>query len=93
MFSTEAATPKGRAIRRDGRVALCVDDERAAVRLGDDRRHATGDERPYELQRWATRIGGRYMVRSARRSSAAVTACRASMSYASCQANSSAMAK
>jgi PPOX class probable F420-dependent enzyme len=61
VFTTWHASVKGRAIRRDERVCLCVDDERppfafvmieGTARVGDD---------PAELRTWATRIGGRYM--------------------------------
>ncbi|HXQ59819.1 MAG TPA: PPOX class F420-dependent oxidoreductase [Acidimicrobiales bacterium] len=61
VFSTGEQTVKGRALRRDGRAAMCVDDERppfvfvtvqGTVELVDDRA---------ELRRWAGIIGGRYM--------------------------------
>lgn len=61
VFTTGAKTVKGRSLRREGRAALCVDDERppyayvmleGTVELSSD---------PEELLRWATRIGGRYM--------------------------------
>ncbi|MCL9798300.1 PPOX class F420-dependent oxidoreductase [Frankia sp. AgKG'84/4] len=61
VFNTGAATVKGRALRRSGTAALCVDDERAPfsfvtlsgpVRLSED----LG-----EVALWATRIAARYM--------------------------------
>ena len=61
VFTTFEGSLKGRTIRRDPRVALCVDDERppfsfvtveGTVEISDD---------PDELRRWATIIGGRYM--------------------------------
>jgi PPOX class probable F420-dependent enzyme len=61
VFNTGAKTVKGKALFRDPRVALCVDDERppfsfviveGTIELVDD---------PAELRRWATIIGGRYM--------------------------------
>jgi PPOX class probable F420-dependent enzyme len=61
VFTTGADTVKGRALRRDGRCALSVDDERppytfvlieGTVALVDD---------PAALRRWAGTIGGRYM--------------------------------
>jgi PPOX class probable F420-dependent enzyme len=61
VFNTGAGTVKGKALARDRRVALCVDDERppfsfviveGTVELVDD---------ADELRRWATVIGGRYM--------------------------------
>ncbi|HEY7946652.1 MAG TPA: PPOX class F420-dependent oxidoreductase [Acidimicrobiales bacterium] len=61
VFNTGEDTVKGRALRRDGRAALCVDDEvppyafvivEGTVELVDD---------PAALRRWAGIIGGRYM--------------------------------
>lgn len=61
LFTTAADTLKGRSLVRDGRVALCLDDERppfafvlveGTVEISDD---------PDALLRWATVIGGRYM--------------------------------
>jgi len=61
VFMTVAASVKGRNLRRSGRAALCIDDERppfsfvsieGPVELGDD---------PDELLHWGTVIGGRYM--------------------------------
>jgi PPOX class probable F420-dependent enzyme len=61
VFTTGTRTVKGHALRRDPRVALCVDDERApyafvrvagTVALSDDLD---------EVRRWATAIGARYM--------------------------------
>jgi len=60
-FTTHETSHKARSLRRDGRVAMCFDDEappfgfvavRGTVELHDD--HG-------ELLRWATVIGGRYM--------------------------------
>lgn len=61
IFTTHTDTAKGRILRRDPRVALCVDDERppyAFVTLGGT---ATLSEGLDELRGWATAIGGRYM--------------------------------
>jgi PPOX class probable F420-dependent enzyme len=61
VFTTGRDTVKGRAIKRDGRVSLCVDDERppfAYVKIDGDARVVDDAD---ELLRWATRIGGRYM--------------------------------
>jgi PPOX class probable F420-dependent enzyme len=61
VFNTGADTVKGKALRRDRRAALCIDDERppfsfviveATVELVED----VG-----QLRRWAEIIGGRYM--------------------------------
>ena len=61
VFTTGAETVKGRAIRRDPRVSMCVDDESppfAYVRI-DGR--AEWSEDLEEMLPWATRIAGRYM--------------------------------
>jgi len=61
MFMTSTRSIKGKAILRDGRVSLCVDDERppfAYVKLTGS---VTVSEDLDELRHWATRIGGRYM--------------------------------
>jgi PPOX class probable F420-dependent enzyme len=61
VFNTGATSAKGKAIRRDPRVSLLVDDERppfAYVKLTGP---VTVSEDVDELRRWATRIGGRYM--------------------------------
>lgn len=61
VFMTSADTLKGRAILRDGRVALCFDDERppfAFVTIAGTTETSTD---PHDLLTWGTRIGGRYM--------------------------------
>ena len=61
VFTTGEDTVKGRALRRDPRATVCVDDEdppfayvmvEGTVTLSDDLDEMLG---------WATRIGGRYM--------------------------------
>jgi PPOX class probable F420-dependent enzyme len=61
VFNTGETTVKGRNLIREGRAALCVDDDRApfsfvlvegAVEIVRDLA---------EVRRWAARIGGRYM--------------------------------
>jgi PPOX class probable F420-dependent enzyme len=61
VFTTGEDTVKGRTLRRDARVCVCVDDERppfsfvlleGSVAISDDLA---------EVRRWATVIGGRYM--------------------------------
>ncbi|WP_436739839.1 PPOX class F420-dependent oxidoreductase [Streptomyces sp. BBFR102] len=61
VFTTGAATVKGRNLARDGRVALCVDDERPPFSFAvlQGRIHLSED--PAELLDWATRIAARYM--------------------------------
>ncbi|WP_326685738.1 MULTISPECIES: PPOX class F420-dependent oxidoreductase [unclassified Streptomyces] len=65
VFNTGADTVKGRNLARDGRVALCVDDDRppfsfvvvqGRAELGDDLE---------EVRTWATRIAARYMGQDA----------------------------
>jgi PPOX class probable F420-dependent enzyme len=61
FFTTGANTVKGRNLRREPRLSLCVDDESPpfshVVVLGV----AGISEDPKELLKWATRVGGRYM--------------------------------
>lgn len=61
VFMTSADTVKGRSILRDGRVSLCVDDERPPFSFVTVAGTATTSTDPDELLAWATRIGGRYM--------------------------------
>ena len=61
MFMTSARSIKGKAILRDGRVSLCVDDERppfSFVTIAGTTKTSTD---PDELLQWARRIAGRYM--------------------------------
>jgi len=61
VFTTGVDSVKGRTIRRDPRVSVCVDDERPPFSFviieGDARIVEDADE----LLRWATSIAGRYM--------------------------------
>lgn len=62
VFTTGLRSVKARAMRRDPRVSLCVDDERppyAFVMV--EGRASLSDGDPAELLRFATEIGGRYM--------------------------------
>jgi len=61
VFNTGADTLKGKAIRRDPRVALCVDDERPPFSFVTVEGVVTINEEPGELAQWATVLGGRYM--------------------------------
>ncbi|WP_353941047.1 PPOX class F420-dependent oxidoreductase [Streptomyces sp. HUAS MG91] len=61
VFNTGKDTVKGRNLARDGRVALCVDDERPPFSFVTIQGHAELSEEPAELVESATRIGGRYM--------------------------------
>jgi PPOX class probable F420-dependent enzyme len=61
LFTTWADSIKGKALRRDGRVSLCVDEEQppyAYVRVDGV---VTLSQDSELLRTWATRIGGRYM--------------------------------
>ncbi len=62
VFNTGSRTVKGRNIRRDPRVTLCVHDDRPPFSFlvveGTADIAEASDE---ELRDWATRIGGRYM--------------------------------
>ncbi|WP_407288655.1 PPOX class F420-dependent oxidoreductase [Streptomyces sp. BP-8] len=61
VFNTGAETVKGRNLARDGRVALCVDDERPPFSFAVVQGSAEiSDELP-EVRDWATRIAARYM--------------------------------
>jgi PPOX class probable F420-dependent enzyme len=61
VFMTSADTIKGKSILRDGRVALCFDDERPPFSFVTLTGHTTTSTDPDELLTWATRIAGRYM--------------------------------
>ena len=61
VFNTGADTVKGRWIRRDGRISLCVDEEVAPYAFVHMRGRATVSEDPDELLHWATLIAARYM--------------------------------
>jgi hypothetical protein len=61
VFTTHRETIKGRAILRDGRVCLSVDDDAPPFSFVLLSGRATVSEDPQELRSWATRIGGRYM--------------------------------
>ncbi len=61
VFTTGARSVKGRAMARDGRAALCVDDENPPYSFVTLRGRATVSEELTELRHWATRLGARYM--------------------------------
>jgi len=60
-FTTGARSVKGRTMRRDPRVCLCVDDERPPFAFAMIEGTATLSEDPAELLRIATAVGERYM--------------------------------
>ena len=61
VFTTHRETVKGRNLARDGRVALCVDDDRPPFHFVVLQGRARLSEDLDELRDWAARIGGRYM--------------------------------
>lgn len=61
LFTTWGESIKGKAIRRDGRVSLCVDEERPPYSYVRVDGLATIVDDPELLRSWAERIGGRYM--------------------------------
>lgn len=61
VFNTAQESVKGRNLARDGRAALCVDDDRPPFDFVVLQGRAELSEDPAELQHWAARIGARYM--------------------------------
>ena len=61
VFTTAADSVKGRTLRRDPRVSLCVDDETPPFAFVLIEGTATVSADLDEMLGWATRIGGRYM--------------------------------
>ena len=61
VFTTGRDTAKGRAVRRDPRLVLCVDLEVPPYAFVQVQGTAMTSEDPAELLRAATAIGGRYM--------------------------------
>jgi PPOX class probable F420-dependent enzyme len=61
VFTTGARTVKGRALRRDPRACLCVDDENPPYAFVMVEGRATLSYELEEMLPYATVIGGRYM--------------------------------
>ena len=62
VFTAGETTIKGKAIRRDPRVCLCIDDEKPPFAFVIFEGIAEiADPTPQELVYWATRLAGRYM--------------------------------
>ncbi|MFB0614975.1 PPOX class F420-dependent oxidoreductase [Streptomyces sp. AGS-58] len=61
VFNTGKDTVKGRNLARDGRVALCVDDDRPPFHFVVVSGRARLSEDLAEVRLWATRIAARYM--------------------------------
>jgi PPOX class probable F420-dependent enzyme len=61
ICTTWHTSAKARSLRRDPRVCLCVDDAQPPFAFVMIEGSASLSEDLGELERWATRIGGRYM--------------------------------
>ena len=61
VFTTGESTVKGRNMRRDPRVSLCIDDEEPPFHFVVIEGKAELTAEDPDILRWATRIGGRYM--------------------------------
>ncbi|MBV0916901.1 PPOX class F420-dependent oxidoreductase [Mycobacteroides chelonae] len=61
IFTTGTETLKGKAIRRDPRISLAVDDQRPPYSYVQFSAEARLTSDLDEMREWATRIGGRYM--------------------------------
>jgi PPOX class probable F420-dependent enzyme len=61
VFTTGKATVKGRALVRDGRATLCVDDENPPYAFVTVRGRVRLSEDLDEMRLWATRIAERYV--------------------------------
>jgi len=61
VFMTSADTIKGKSILRDGRVAICFDDDRPPFSFATVTGTTTVSTDTAELVAWGTRIAARYM--------------------------------
>ncbi|MFD0691011.1 PPOX class F420-dependent oxidoreductase [Actinomadura fibrosa] len=61
LFNTHNESVKGRALRRDPRLSVCVDDQTPPYSYVHIQAEATLVEDVDEVRRWATAIGARYM--------------------------------
>jgi PPOX class probable F420-dependent enzyme len=61
VFNTAKTSVKGRNLLRDGRAALCVDDDRPPFAYVILAGRVELSEEPGPLREWAGRIAGRYM--------------------------------
>jgi PPOX class probable F420-dependent enzyme len=61
VFNTGESTVKGRNMRRDPRVSLCIDEEEPPFHFVVIEGTAELTAEDPDLLYWATRIGGRYM--------------------------------
>jgi PPOX class probable F420-dependent enzyme len=61
VFTTHETSLKGKALRRDPRATMCVDDQEPPYAYVMLEGRATLSTELEELLRWATALGGRYM--------------------------------
>ncbi|MFF8958905.1 PPOX class F420-dependent oxidoreductase [Streptomyces sp. NPDC014894] len=61
VFNTDKETVKGRSLIRDGRVAICVDDETPPFAFVTLQGQAEVSEDQEQARHWATRIAARYL--------------------------------
>ncbi|MEU1663662.1 PPOX class F420-dependent oxidoreductase [Streptomyces sparsogenes] len=61
VFNTGEDSVKGRNMARDGRVSLCVDDDRPPFSFVTIEGRAELSDRLEDVRHWATRIAARYM--------------------------------
>ena len=61
IFTSAVDTVKGKSLRRDGRIALCVDDERPPYAFVSVEGVARTSEDLSEVLHWATKIAARYI--------------------------------
>lgn len=61
VFSTDVNSVKGRTLRRDPRVSICLDDERPPFSFVTIEGEATMSDDLEEVARWSAILGGRYM--------------------------------
>ncbi|MFF5979491.1 PPOX class F420-dependent oxidoreductase [Streptomyces olindensis] len=61
VFNTEKDGVKGRNLARDGRFALCVDEDQPPYAFVLLQGHTEISEDPDETLRWSGRLGARYM--------------------------------
>ena len=82
-FNTGKDTAKGRAIVRDPRVVMCVDDPHPPYSFVQIQGVAAISEDPKDLLDIATRTGGRYMGADRAEEFGVATGCLANSSYGS----------
>jgi PPOX class probable F420-dependent enzyme len=61
VLTTHQDGVKGKALRRDPRAALAVDDQQPPYSFVVIEGHVTISEDPAEVRRWPAALGGRYM--------------------------------